>query len=221
MSSRLCSLVAIAVGLLVAGDCLATPLQTGSWIQIARMADGDGGMFNGNGDLKANYSFGTKTGDPLHQAEDFQIKFDVYSGMKILFMTGDETIWGFTSYSDLRNLIDAQSGNFDPNITFSSRINGVEQKTIGNVLSRGALEDPWIALQGGHAAGIANLLIIWGENDFSEPVRAALKNTHDGVNVFVSVPAIPVPAALPLFVSGLGLLGVAGWRRRHRAGVES
>lgn len=29
--------------------------------------------------------------------------------------------------------------------------------------------------------------------------------------------AVPVPAALPLFASGLGLLGLAGWRKRRKA----
>lgn len=32
-----------------------------------------------------------------------------------------------------------------------------------------------------------------------------------------SVGTVPVPAALPLFASGLGLLGFAGWRRKRRA----
>jgi hypothetical protein len=27
----------------------------------------------------------------------------------------------------------------------------------------------------------------------------------------------PVPAALPLFVSGLGLMGALGWRRKRKA----
>lgn len=33
---------------------------------------------------------------------------------------------------------------------------------------------------------------------------------------FGSSSAVPVPAALPLFASGLGLLGFAGWRRRRK-----
>ena len=35
-------------------------------------------------------------------------------------------------------------------------------------------------------------------------------------SVKVSVSAVPIPAALPLFVSGLGALGLLGWRRKKR-----
>jgi hypothetical protein len=38
---------------------IASPLDTGSWFQIARIANGDAGMFDGNGELRADYSFGT------------------------------------------------------------------------------------------------------------------------------------------------------------------
>jgi hypothetical protein len=35
---------------------------------------------------------------------------------------------------------------------------------------------------------------------------------------FVSTPsAVPLPAALPLFAAGLGVLGLLGWRRKRRA----
>jgi hypothetical protein len=35
----------------------------------------------------------------------------------------------------------------------------------------------------------------------------------------LSVAATPVPAALPLFASGLGALGVAGWRKKRKAAI--
>jgi hypothetical protein len=31
------------------------------------------------------------------------------------------------------------------------------------------------------------------------------------------IPIIPLPAAFPLFGTGLGLLGFLGWRRRRKA----
>lgn len=37
--------------------------------------------------------------------------------------------------------------------------------------------------------------------------------------VLESVDSVPVPAALPLFASGLSLLGLVGWRRRRKAGA--
>ena len=33
----------------------------------------------------------------------------------------------------------------------------------------------------------------------------------------VGLPPVPIPAALPLFASGLAVLGFAGWRRKKAA----
>ena len=68
-------------------------------------------------------------------------------------------------------------------------------------------------------------------NSLDFPIGVALFNLAPGVTVnapdsFVSnnifappgaVGATPVPAALPLFVTGLGTLGMLGWRRRRKA----
>jgi len=42
-------------------------------------------------------------------------------------------------------------------------------------------------------------------------------NTLGGFIDTVSVSAVPIPAALPLFAGGLGLLGLLGWRRKRNA----
>lgn len=41
----------------------------------------------------------------------------------------------------------------------------------------------------------------------------------DGFNTYLtqaSIPAVPIPAALPLFATGLGALGLLGWRRKRK-----
>jgi hypothetical protein len=74
--------------------------------------------------------------------------------------------------------------------------------------------------------------VIFG-NSLDFPIGAALFNLEPGVtvnapdsfvtnNIFAppgTVAATPVPAALPLFVTGLGALGLLGWRRKKRAAV--
>lgn len=51
-----------------------------------------------------------------------------------------------------------------------------------------------------------------------------LREDHGGstgydVQVTGDVAAVPVPAALPLLASALGMLGIAGWRRNRRTGA--
>ena len=38
----------------------------------------------------------------------------------------------------------------------------------------------------------------------------------EGSESFVNVSPIPLPAALPLFGTGLGIMGFIGWRRKRR-----
>ncbi|MCB1736273.1 MAG: hypothetical protein H6981_11695 [Gammaproteobacteria bacterium] len=199
---------ALILALCWAGVASASPLAVGNWTQIARIADDGGGMFDGDGELLSTYSYGTKTANALTQNSDFQIAFDVYDTMEILFITGDEQVWGKTSYADLRSLIDAYGSDFNPNIQFDARVNGVEQTVTGNALSRSIYdEDPWISLLGTHANGVSNGYILWGENNYYSTNHVALKEAHGGINVFVSVETtVPVPASLGLLV--LGLIGL-------------
>ena len=41
--------------------------------------------------------------------------------------------------------------------------------------------------------------------------------TNDYALAGVNVSAVPLPASLPLFASGLGVLGYARWRKRKKA----
>jgi hypothetical protein len=63
----------------------------------------------------------------------------------------------------------------------------------------------------------SDTLTIVSRND---PSYQGLDNvcvSSDGSCPFVSVSAVPLPAALPLFASGLGALGLLGWRRKRKA----
>jgi len=105
-----------------------------------------------------------------------------------MFVTGDETHWAIADYQSLIHLVENEDGDKNPNIDFLISMNGNVEETRGNVLSRiGITEDPLISIKGGHYEGVANGLIVWGDQvdlkDFHN--HDYLKTNHGGVNVFV------------------------------------
>jgi hypothetical protein len=42
-------------------------------------------------------------------------------------------------------------------------------------------------------------------------------DTDTGLNLLGDNPPTPLPAALPLFATGLGALGLLGWRKKRKA----
>jgi hypothetical protein len=173
------------------------PLDDGGWELVAHMSN-SGGMFDGNGELMPNYSYGTFVANPVASTPDFQRAFPVVAD-KILFITGDLSIWGIADYEDLRTLIDARGAvyPFPPNLAFEIGVGGVVSNTTGNVLSRpSVLEDPWITMDGGHYDGINNQRIVWGENNYGAGTHQALKNNHGGINVYVKAAGNVPPTAL-------------------------
>jgi hypothetical protein len=61
-----------------------------------------------------------------------------------------------------------------------------------------------------------------GGQDFNTPPGSttfgAFSGSVDGFTTHVTTPSIiPLPAALPLFATGLGALGLLGWRRKKKA----
>jgi len=58
---------------------------------------------------------------------------------------------------------------------------------------------------------------VWTYNIFNGDTNGVVSNTAT-VRIEVGTPnAVPLPAALPLFVTGLGALGLFGWRRKKKA----
>jgi len=218
-------LAGLAVGAMILGmvevaqSTSINPIDDGGWQLIAHMSN-SGGMFDGNGNLMTTYSFGSYYSNPTSSTSDFQREFTASSTTKILFITGDSTVWGITSYNDLRTLIDARGGDSSPNIQFEIGVNGVISNTIGNVLSRsGYPEDPWISISGNHYEGIANRIVWgennWGDNDFGYGFHETLKNNHGGINVYVR-DAAPVPEPATMLLMGTGLAGLLGARRQKK-----
>ena len=60
--------------------------------------------------------------------------------------------------------------------------------------------------------------IYFPSDRYTESTALAFKFRDDPGFLFlddVSVNAVPLPAALPLFATGLGALGLLGWRRKR------
>jgi hypothetical protein len=55
---------------------------------------------------------------------------------------------------------------------------------------------------------------------FQEPTSFSI--AHEGFfGPSFSISEVPIPAALPLFATGLGALGLLGWRRKRKAALAA
>ena len=197
----------------------ASPLLESGWELVAHMSN-SGGLFGDTiadgGNLDSAFSFGSFVANPTPTTPDFARAFPIVAS-EILFISGDELFWAIADYNNLRNLIDAFGGDQTPNIQLQVSINGVESNTVGNVLSRSTQpEDPFISIDGSHGNGRTNELIIWGEANFLGADHIALKNSHDGVNVYVRAEAVqqPIPTLNEwgIIVLMTLLAGAAAWK---------
>ena len=72
----------------------------------------------------------------------------------------------------------------------------------------------WVGLEGGYVVpyDLAGNALNGGFQPFG-----AINDTIDGLAFLGETSATPLPATLPLFASGLGGLGLLGWRRKRKA----
>ena len=98
-----------------------------------------------------------------------------------------------------------------------------------NVNSNPTLSQPWVTPTGG---GVAHMTYPWGTPSGiasgalwiwpSDSSSAGLSCDYCTVDLqtvitYTGVSATPLPAALPLFASGLGAMGLLGWRRKRKS----
>jgi hypothetical protein len=153
--------------------------------QIVAHISNKGGMFDGDSNLSPSFKYGSFVPNPTPETPDFYRPFPFSNpGTKILFITGNRKYWIMADYEKLQTIINAKKGDFTPNLSFEAGINGKALKTNGNVLFRESnSEDPWISIEGEHFQGVANGLIIWGENDYNDHLK--LKEENGGIDVFI------------------------------------
>jgi hypothetical protein len=74
-----------------------------------------------------------------------------------------------------------------------------------------------------HESGLQGGLRDPGEEayGFTHPAGGDLASAVIDASPIIATAATPVPAALPLFASGLGALGLFGWRRKRKAALAA
>ena len=84
-------------------------------------------------------------------------------------------------------------------------INGTQVYSSPSAQGFGLLNHPWT---GGD--GTFSFELVYGKSGFGPPAQLVIELPETPV-------ATPLPAALPLFATGLGTIGLFGWRRKRKA----
>jgi hypothetical protein len=115
--------------------------------------------------------------------------------------------------------VSAAEGGETLTLDFDTSVKFTDIKFVGanHNLANGTLfinGNPFTIISG--ALSAASLLLLTGTDVWN----FAFDNGSSGTEFYINtatVSAVPLPAALPLFGTGLGILGFLGWRRRRKA----
>jgi len=61
---------------------------------------------------------------------------------------------------------------------------------------------------------------LWGADGFNI-TNGEYSGSNIGLDLRVHLSPVPLPAALPLFGTGLGIMGFIAWRRKRRMAAEA
>jgi hypothetical protein len=128
-----------------------------------------------------------------------------------LLTTGTET-----SFPTIFRLVASQgSGTFATNIN----LGGTQNVGVYNTLLASNLTSSSFALIAGSGLldFVSGGLITFGvEAILAPPGTVTQRANFDNFSITINPNAVPLPAALPLFATGLGALGLFGWRRKRK-----
>ncbi len=120
------------------------------------------------------------------------------------------SVGGYNTFSFLWGSVDGTLNNGSPWNTLSFNDDAATVITGQQILDLGAtanINASWVSITGFASA-------------FTQVVFSANQNAFEFSNIQVSnsaVNPVPVPAALPLFGTGLAIMGLFGWRRKRKA----
>lgn len=161
-----------------------TTTAGGGWLQVRRVA-GSGGWYPLSDNLVGESALNPQFSSEKNAATSWSVKFDYFvnATTDYLLATGDGSVWC---------VIKRGTTNFDGVVDFETRRSRVVESsgtavTSGgttNVLLRpGSPEDPWIGCEGTHQANTFKML--YGEGGYSVSPHNDLKNSRNGINIFV------------------------------------
>jgi hypothetical protein len=196
---------------MVVGKIIARCLLCGTAVALALLALPSSGQAN----LIQNGDFAGCTGTTCSP----WVFVPAAEGSRFEFILGSADFFGTSpgSYDSLSQTIPTTPGD---SYTISFNLNFDDNTNQGFIVDFGTSQLLNLLNTGTNklytfdvgASGSSTALDFLGYNVPSNTFLSEVSVTQDEV-------ATPVPAALPLFASGLGVMGLLGWRRRRKMGA--
>jgi hypothetical protein len=181
--------------------------------------------------LAMNMAFGefTASAATVSSSQYIQVPYDMSSAGVFTLGDPDQIAWAieFTSVNPGTGTIQFFSSSSIPKILFASDTFAVPSSpgvvTIIQIINLSpSLTDPFglvaIKASDGAVFDVTILAFAFGIQSLGAFSGSPTFESHDFETIEITAPPAetPLPAALPLFAGGLGVIGLLGWRRKRK-----